>query len=83
MILMFYLVLFVYTILRDTKDTLVITGHGSGAEIIPFLKLWVNVPFAILFTLSYAKLSNVLRRNVLFYFIISGFILFLVEVQKS
>ncbi|WP_419835803.1 NTP/NDP exchange transporter [Endozoicomonas atrinae] len=76
MILMFYLVLFVYTILRDTKDTLVITGHGSGAEIIPFLKLWVNVPFAILFTISYAKLSNVLRRNMLFYFIISGFILF-------
>ncbi|WP_257283733.1 NTP/NDP exchange transporter [Endozoicomonas sp. SESOKO1] len=76
MILMFYLVLFVYTILRDTKDTLVITGHGSGAEIIPFLKLWVNVPFAILFTLSYARLSNVLRRNVLFYVIISGFIVF-------
>ncbi len=76
MILMFYLVLFVYTILRDTKDTLVITGHGSGAEIIPFLKLWVNVPFAIIFTLTYAKLSNVLRRNVLFYLIISGFILF-------
>nr|MDT0250867.1 NTP/NDP exchange transporter [Endozoicomonas sp.] len=76
MILMFYLVLFVYTILRDTKDTLVITGPGSGAEIIPFLKLWVNVPFAIIFTLTYARLSNVLRRNLLFYFIISGFILF-------
>jgi AAA family ATP:ADP antiporter len=31
-------VLFNYTILRDTKDVLVVTAPGSGAEIIPFLK---------------------------------------------
>ena len=76
MILMFYLILFNYTILRDTKDTLVVTGAGSGAEIIPFLKLWVNVPFAIIFTITYAKMSNVFRRNALFYLVISSFILF-------
>ena len=76
MILMFYLILFNYTILRDTKDTLVVTGAGSGAEIIPFLKLWVNVPFAIIFTITYAKLSNVFKRDVLFYLVISSFLLF-------
>ena len=76
MILMFYLILFNYTILRDTKDTLVVTGAGSGAEIIPFLKLWVNVPFAIIFTITYAKLSNVFKRNTLFYLVISSFLLF-------
>ena len=32
-------VLFNYTILRDTKDVLVVTAPGSGAEIIPFLKV--------------------------------------------
>ncbi|MFK0572546.1 NTP/NDP exchange transporter [Endozoicomonas sp.] len=78
MILMFYLILFNYTILRDTKDTLVVTGAGSGAEIIPFLKLWVNVPFAIGFTIIYSRLSNELRRNTLFYLIIWTFILFFV-----
>ncbi|WP_448218373.1 NTP/NDP exchange transporter [Endozoicomonas sp. 2B-B] len=76
MILMFYLILFNYTILRDTKDTLVVTGAGSGAEIIPFLKLWVNVPFAIIFTVTYAKLSNIFERRTLFYLVISSFLLF-------
>ena len=33
-----FAVLFNYTILRDTKDVLVVTAPGSGAEIIPFLK---------------------------------------------
>lgn len=78
MILMFYLILFNYTILRDTKDTLVVTGAGSGAEIIPFLKLWVNVPFAIIFTISYSKLSNVFKSSTLFYLVISSFLLFFV-----
>ena len=35
---MFFCILFNYTILRDTKDVLVVTAPGSGAEIIPFLK---------------------------------------------
>ena len=35
---MFFFILFNYTILRDTKDVLVVTAPGSGAEIIPFLK---------------------------------------------
>ena len=37
---MFFCILFNYTILRDTKDVLVVTAPGSGAEIIPFLKTW-------------------------------------------
>ena len=36
--LMFFFILFSYTILRDTKDVLVVTAPKSGAEIIPFLK---------------------------------------------
>ncbi|KXZ48885.1 hypothetical protein GPECTOR_24g174 [Gonium pectorale] len=40
---MFFSILFNYTILRDTKDVLVVTAPGSGAEIIPFLKTWVNL----------------------------------------
>ncbi len=32
-----------------------VTAPGSGAEIIPFLKTWVNLPMAIGFTVLYAK----------------------------
>ena len=42
-------VLFNYTILRDVKDSLVITAQGSGAESVSFLKLWGTLPFAIIF----------------------------------
>lgn len=42
------------------------TAPGSGAEIIPFLKTWVNLPMAIAFTVVYSEVcissqnSNVL-----------------------
>jgi len=49
--LMFFCILLNYTILRDTKDVLVVTTKGSSAEIIPFLKTWVNLPMAIGFML--------------------------------
>eukprot|EP00210_Caulerpa_lentillifera_P004031 g3846.t1 len=73
---MFFCILFNYTILRDTKDVLVVTAPGSGAEIIPFLKTWVNLPMAIGFTILYAKLSNVLSNEALFYTCIVPFIAF-------
>lgn len=34
------------------------TAPGSGAEIIPFLKTWVNLPMAIGFTVLYAKVGT-------------------------
>ena len=37
------------------QDVLVVTAPGSGAETIPFLKTWVNLPMAIGFTVLYAK----------------------------
>jgi hypothetical protein len=40
---------------------LVVTAPGSGAEIIPFLKTWVNLPMAIGFTVLYTKVGAALR----------------------
>jgi AAA family ATP:ADP antiporter len=74
--LMFFCILFNYTILRDTKDVLVVTAKGSSAEIIPFLKTWVNLPMAIGFMLLYSKLSDTLSKEALFYTVIFPFIAF-------
>ena len=52
------------------------TAPGSGAEVIPFLKTWVNLPMAIGFTVIYAKLANVLSTENLFYACIIPFIAF-------
>src|SRR3989344_3619717 len=74
MAFMFFFINFNYTILRDTKDTLIMTAPGSGAEAIPFLKVWGVLPFAVLFMLVYSKLSNIFSKPKLFYSVISFFI---------
>lgn len=74
MFFMFFFISFNYTILRDTKDTLIVTS--SGAETIPFLKVWGVVPAAVLFMLVYAKLSNILSKENLFYTTIIPFLVF-------
>lgn len=76
MFLMFFCISFNYTILRDTKDVLVVTAAGSGAEAIPFLKFWCVMPAAVIFMLVYSKLSNILNKETLFYATITPFIVF-------
>jgi len=73
---MFFGILFSYTILRDTKDVLVVTAPGSGAEIIPFLKTYVNLPGAIAFTALYSELTNKYSRSNVFYGIVTTFVAF-------
>lgn len=76
MFFLFFFINFNYTILRDTKDALIVTAPGSGAEAIPFLKVWGVLPFAVLFMILYAKLSNVMSKTRLFYTTITAFIAF-------
>jgi len=74
--IMMFLVLFNYTLLRNTKDALVVTAPACGAEVIPFIKLWGVMPCAVLFFLIYTKLSNILSRENLFYACLIPFLLF-------
>ncbi|MDB6081205.1 MAG: tlca3 [Chlamydiia bacterium] len=75
MFLMFFFISFNYTILRDTKDTLVVTSK-AGAEAIPFLKFWGTLPAAVIFMLIYSKMSNMLTKENLFYATIAPFLIF-------
>lgn len=78
MLFLMFFINFNYTILRDTKDALVVTAPGSGAEALVFLKFWGVLPVAILFMLIYAKLSNILSKTKLFYTTITSFLVFFV-----
>lgn len=69
-----FFILFNYTLLRDTKDTLVV--NSAGANAISFLKLYCVTPCAILFVVLYAKMSNVLKRENLFYVTVTPFLAF-------
>lgn len=75
MLLMFFFILFNYTVLRDTKDTLVVTAAGGGS-IIPFLKFWGVVPSAIIFMVVYSMLSNRLSKQALFTVSVVPFLVF-------
>ncbi|ACT56796.1 Npt1/Npt2 family nucleotide transporter [Candidatus Liberibacter asiaticus] len=74
MTLMMFLVLFNFSTLRPIKDSLVVPH--MGAEIISFVKLWCVFPSAILFTILYMKLSNILETEKLFYVVVSFFVSF-------
>ncbi len=74
MFFLFFFINFNYTILRDTKDTLIVTA--TGAETIPFLKFWGVVPGAVIFMLVFTKLSNLISRERLFMGIMAFFGLF-------
>lgn len=74
--IMMMCILFNYTILRDTKDTLMVNAPGGGAECLSFLKLYGVTPAAILFMIVFIKLANVFTRERLFYAIITPFLLF-------
>lgn len=76
MSLMLFLICFNYSILRNVKDAIVVTAQSSGAEVIPFIKVWVLLPMAILFTLIFTRLSNRYSQERVFYLMISGFLSF-------
>ncbi len=69
-----FCILFNYTLLRDTKDTIVVNSAGAGA--ISFLKLYCVTPAAIIFVIIYAKLTNILSRENVFYAVVTPFLIF-------
>ncbi len=56
------------------KDTLVVTAKGSGAEVIPFIKVWAMFPGAILMTFVFTWLSNRYSRERVFYTLMTLFL---------
>ena len=72
MALMMMGILFNYSVMRGTKDSLVVTN--MGAETIPTLKLWFVLPAAVVFMIIYSKLSNAFSKNSVFYIVASFFL---------
>ena len=71
---MMFWIVFIFTMTRDTKDTLIVTN--CGAEAIAFLKVYGVIPAAAAFMVAYAKLADVLSSRMLFYATVTPFLLF-------
>ena len=67
---------FNYSLLKITKDPLVITAPGSGAEILPFIKVWVILPMAFGIMFIFTRLLNRFNQERVFYIMVSGFLIF-------
>lgn len=67
---------FDYNILRNMKDALLVTAKSSGAEVLPFIKVWGILPGAVIITAIYSKLNNHLSRDKVFYWMIGLFLAF-------
>ena len=65
------LTLYIYSILRNAKDVLVISY--VGAELISALKLWAVLPAALLIMVIYTKLADYFNRLQLYYALIAFF----------
>ena len=73
---MFFLIVFNYNLLRTFKDSMVVTAPNSGAEAIPFIKVWAILPSAILLTFIFTRLANRFSREKVFYIMMFIFIIF-------
>lgn len=65
------LTLYIYSILRNMKDTLVMTH--SSAELISTLKLFGVTPSAIIFMIIYTKMADGITRLNIYYVLIAFF----------
>ncbi len=74
MLILLFLLCICYNVLRNVKDTVILTAKASGAEVIPFLKVWGMLPGAFLMTWFYTRLSRYLSREKVFYIMVSFFL---------
>ncbi len=75
MFLLFFLISFVYNVLRNMKGALFKECIDSSvAELMPFLKLGAVLPGALLFTYIFTVLNSRFNRNKVFYIILCGFL---------
>ena len=74
LILIKFLISLNYGLMTCLKDTVVVTSKMGGAEVIPVLKGWFVLPVAIIITLLYSKMSNMVKKTTLFYTFLGGFL---------
>lgn len=74
MFVLLFLINFNYSVLRCLKDALIIPA--AGAEAIPYIKVWLLLPMAMILTFIFTRLSNRFSQERVIYLLISGFLIF-------
>lgn len=76
MLLLLFLLCMCYSVLRNLKDTLILTAKHSGAEVIPFIKVWGMLPASFIAAWTFTRLRRYFNKEKVFYILISSFIVY-------
>jgi AAA family ATP:ADP antiporter len=77
MVAIMFCTLFMYTIVRTIKDSMLVNAPGVDPKVVlSTAKLFFVTPASILFVIFYAKMSNRLSKNGLYYTTLVPFVLF-------
>src|SRR5438094_332888 len=74
MVVLLFLLCVCYSILRNLKDAIILTAKHSGAEVIPFIKVWGILPASFIGAWIFTRLRRQFRRETVFYLLVSSFI---------
>ena len=74
MVVMIFLIAANYNILKIIKDSTVIPA--AGAEVIPFIKVWMLLPMAVVVTAFFSYLVQKFNENKAFYIVIGAFLFY-------
>lgn len=78
MIIISFLICFNYYLLKIIKDGVIVTAPGSGAEALPYVKVWAIMPTAFLMMFLFTRLSNFFNRRTIFYAMIWFYVAYFV-----
>ena len=76
MVVIMFWVLFNYTLVRNIKDNILVHAPYGSSQCLPWAKVLFVTPASILFVVMYAKLSNSLSQNALYYACLIPFLAF-------
>ncbi len=74
MVLLLFLLCTCYSVLRNLKDTIILTAKHSGAEVIPFIKVWGILPASFISAWIFTRLRRYFSKENVFYILITGFV---------
>lgn len=77
MIALFFMIAFIFNILRCLKTSMVVTADVAGAEVVSFLKLGGVLPGAVVLTALIAALMNRFRSETVFYIVVGGYLAYI------
>jgi ATP:ADP antiporter, AAA family len=74
MFALFFLITFIYNVLRCMKTALIVTAPNSGTEVVPYIKTGAVLPAALILTYIFTKLVSRFSREKVFYTMLGGFL---------